>query len=83
VNGCVQVDTIRLPDSQPDDGCIVEKISFTNCSGDSKIIFFKVDNGGHSWPGASRDFSWAGIRNLDINACVEIWEFFKDYKLDQ
>jgi len=83
LNGCVQVDTVQLPDIDQTDECTVEKISYTNCNGESNIIFFKVINGGHSWPSATKDYSWAGNRNLDINASVEIWNFFKNYKLNQ
>ncbi len=79
-NACNQVDTLPMPDIETTDGCTVEKISYSNCSGDSKILFFKVNNGGHSWPSATSDFSWSGNRNLDINASVEIWNFFKQYE---
>ena len=82
-NGCVQVDTVLLPDLDPTDGCTVEKISYSNCSDESNVIFYKVINGGHSWPSAAADYPWAGKRNKDINASVEIWNFFKDYKLNQ
>ena len=80
-NDCVQVDTVLLPDLDPTDGCTVEKISYTNCSDESNVIFYKVIHGGHSWPGAATDYSWAGKKTMDINAGVEIWNFFKNYKL--
>ena len=80
-NDCNQVDTVLLPDLDPTDGCTVEKISYSNCSDESKVIFYKVINGGHSWPSAAADYPWAGNRNKDINASVEIWNFFKDYQL--
>lgn len=55
LNDCVQVDTVQLPDIDPTDGCTVAKISYTNCTSESKIVFFKVFHGGHSWPGATAD----------------------------
>jgi type IX secretion system substrate protein len=67
-------DTVTLPDLDPNDGSTVEKISFTNCSGNSSIIHFKVIDGGHSWPGGT-----AGGENQDINASVEILNFFNNY----
>ena len=39
-NGCVQVDTVLLPDLDPTDGCTVEKTTYSNCSDESNIIFF-------------------------------------------
>jgi polyhydroxybutyrate depolymerase len=81
VNNCVKIDTVQLPDLDPSDGCTVKKISYTNCSNGSKVIFYKVINGGHSWPSAAADYSWAGNRTKDINAVEEIWNFFKSYEL--
>ncbi len=78
-NNCAQVDTIILPDLVPNDGCTVEKIVYTNCTDNSNIIYYKVIDGGHSWPGATIDPDWARHRNLDIDANTEIWNFFKTY----
>lgn len=82
-NTCIQVDTLQISDIEPTDGCTVQKITYSDCSADSKVMFFKIINGGHSWPSATSDYTWSGNRNLDINASVEIWEFFKNYKLGQ
>lgn len=81
VNGCVQVNTVLLPDLDPTDGCTVKKITYSNCSDESNVIFYKVINGGHSWPGAAADYSWAGNKTNDINAGVEILNFFNNYEL--
>ena len=78
-NSCVQVDTILLPDLDPSDDCSVEKISFTNCLDNSNVIYYKVINGGHTWPGAGPPVHTAGNTNQDISASVEIWNFFKNY----
>lgn len=79
LNNCVQIDTTILPDINISDNCTVEKISYTNCSDNSDIIYYKIINGGHSWPGATNDLRWAAPRNMDIDASVEIWNFFKNY----
>ena len=80
-NDCVQVNTVLLLDLDPTDGCTVKKITYSNCSDESNVIFYKVINGGHSWPGAAADYSWAGNKTNDINAGVEILNFFKNYEL--
>jgi hypothetical protein len=80
-NDCGQVDTTILPDLDPTDGCTVEKITYTNCSENSNVVYYKVINGGHTWPGAGPPGYAAGNTNQDINASVEIWNFFKNYKL--
>jgi polyhydroxybutyrate depolymerase len=80
-NDCGQVDTIILPDLDPTDGCTVEKTTYTNCSDNSNVVYYKVINGGHTWPGAGPPGYAAGKTNQDINASVEIWNFFKNYTL--
>ncbi len=83
-NNCFMANTTVLPDLNPADSCTVEKISYTNCQNNSKVIYYKVIRGGHTWPGAgSPGFSHEGNANDDFNANVEIWNFFKNYKLDQ
>jgi hypothetical protein len=82
-NNCSLVaDTILLPDIDPTDNCTVEKISWTNCTNDRSIIHYKIINGGHQWPGANGAvvFWPSGNLNNDINANVEIWNFFQNYE---
>jgi polyhydroxybutyrate depolymerase len=83
-NECaLNADTVSLPDLDPTDNCTVEKISYTDCSDETKVVFYKVLNGGLSWPGAVGNETWDKPRNMDINAGVEIWNFFKDYEKSQ
>lgn len=70
---------IPLPDIDPNDGCTVEKISYNDNSNDTTVILYKVNEGGHNWPGAPNDFNWEGNKTGDINANTEIWNFFKNY----
>jgi dienelactone hydrolase len=80
-NDCIQVDTTTLPDLYPTDGCTVEKTSYTDCSDNSNVVYYKVINGGHTWPGAGPPGYSAGKTTQDFNASVEIWNFFKNYQL--
>ncbi len=75
-----QPDTVNLPDSDPGDGCTVQRISYTNRSGNPEVVFYKVINGGHCWPGASSN-PFLGNTNGDINAGVEIWAFVRNTRL--
>jgi len=79
-NGCSTfADTVSLPDIDSTDGSTVEKISYNNCQGDGCLIFYKILNGGHNWPGVPVQYFWEGNKNMDINAGVEIWNFFENY----
>jgi len=80
-NGCASSpDTINLPDLDPGDGCTVQKISYTDCSGEGQLILYKILEGGHSWPGSVTSFGSEGNKNMDINAGIEILNFFKQYE---
>ena len=78
INNCVEADTTILPDLDQTDGCWVEKICYTNCSDESSVIFYKVINGGHTWPGAGPPGYKAGNTNQDIHASTLILNFFKN-----
>ena len=82
-NNCsLTAESILLPDIDTLDNSTVEKISYKDCSNNSDIIHYKIINGGHQWPGANGKFVYwyGGIINNDINANVEIWNFFKNYE---
>jgi polyhydroxybutyrate depolymerase len=46
----------------------------------SSVELYKVQNGGHSWPGAS---VYIDLTNKDFGASVEIWRFFRKYRISQ
>ncbi len=82
-NNCsLTAESILLPDIDTLDNSTVEKISYKDCSNNSDIIHYKIINGGHQWPGANASFVYwgGGVLNNDINANVEIWNFFKNYE---
>jgi polyhydroxybutyrate depolymerase len=70
----------NLPDINTQDQSTVEKYSYTLCKNDHTVLLYKIIGGGHTWPGAALNI---GTTNRDINANVEIWNFFKKYSLPQ
>lgn len=82
-NNCIPMDTINLPDIDTTDNCSVKKINYSNNSDKIDVIYYKVMNGGHTWPSAGPAGYPAGNTNQDFNASIEIWNFFKDLKLNQ
>ena len=78
-NGCtLPPDTTAIPDIDTTDGSTVEKVSYRNCLDSTEVIFYKIFNGGHSWPGSV--IPLGGITNRDINASAEILNFFSQYE---
>lgn len=53
---------------------------YTGGAGGATVELFKVIRGSHSWPGA---LPFIANTNQDFNASVEIWRFFRQYKLNQ
>lgn len=65
-----------------DDGTRVTKIEYAQCEPKSKVALYRIDGGGHTWPGGRQylPVRWVGRTSRDINACDEIWTFFKSLK---
>jgi polyhydroxybutyrate depolymerase len=76
-NECaLQPDTLVVPDIDPNDGTTSERIEYNDCDGDSRVVFYKITDGGHTWPGA---FINIGVTSKDFYASLEIWRFFRPY----
>jgi polyhydroxybutyrate depolymerase len=65
------------------DGTSVLKAEYHNPKTGLKVLSYSIINGGHTWPGGNQYLPSFIIgkttRNLD--ACQEIWDFFKPYRL--
>jgi polyhydroxybutyrate depolymerase len=84
-----QTDTLFFPDivkedtlNPPSGNSQVQKISWTDCAGDNEFVHYKIINGGHQWPGAAIIYEsrLGGNYNKDINAGVEILNFFQKHE---
>ena len=60
---------------------MVEHYVWKNDENGVEVERLKVVDGGHTWPGSYFPNS-NGITNYDINASVEIWNFFLDILMD-
>jgi len=74
----------ELPDTE-DDGTKVIKESYTGGTEGTEVILYKIEGGGHTWPGG---WQYLGEKIIgktcrDINGSEIIWEFFKRHKLNQ
>lgn len=66
----------ELPNTDETDGSTVTKIQSTGCTERGEVLHFRINDGGHTWPGAPINI---GVTNQDINASVEIWHFFRRF----
>lgn len=62
----------------------VDRLEYQSCAENSRVVFYRVEDGGHTWPGGDKLPEWiAGYTNQEINASRLMWEFFEKYSLQQ
>lgn len=83
-NGCSDSPVVTdIPDTNTTDGSTAELYEYTSCNDGTKVEFYKITNGGHTWPSGLIDIPGGGSTNKDFNATAVIWEFFSQYQLDE
>ena len=77
-------DTTFLPNINTADSSTVQKIDYPAQNDAAEVLFYKIINGGHTWPNGIIDIPVAsyGFTNRDIDANTEIWHFFNKYKIN-
>ncbi|MBK9152588.1 MAG: T9SS type A sorting domain-containing protein [Saprospiraceae bacterium] len=73
-----EYDFFAFPDINTTDNSTAESYSYTDCDEDAEVLFIKINGGGHTWPGTVVN---NGVVNRDINASLEIWKFFRKFRL--
>lgn len=79
-NGCSsKKPAVELEDISAD-GTTVTVEEYVNCHNRGSLILYKINNGGHTWPGGKQYLGkWLiGKTNRDIIACDVIWEYFNN-----
>lgn len=69
----------NVPNVSITDGCTATSYSYLNGINGSEVVLYRIDNGGHTWPGAPFN---VGVTNYDFNASLVIWQFFQKFRLD-
>jgi polyhydroxybutyrate depolymerase len=78
-NKCTKTPLITpVPNTNANDGSTAEQYFYGNGTNKSEVVFYKITNGGHTWPGAPTNLPF-GNTNQDLNASQLIWAFFKRY----
>lgn len=67
-----------VPNVSPNDGSTAQLIEYKNGTDGVVVEFYKIFNGGHSWPGTTYPYADA---NQDFNASEKIWQFFSRYDI--
>jgi polyhydroxybutyrate depolymerase len=61
-------------------GSQVVRRTWTGCAGSSTVVFYIIEGGGHTWPGAI-PVPKLGLTTKQINASALIWSFFAAHQL--
>ncbi len=72
--------TFSVPNISTSDNSTAVNYKYINGNMGATVELYKVTGGSHSWPGA---LPVIANTNQDFNASVEIWRFFRQYKLNQ
>jgi polyhydroxybutyrate depolymerase len=78
INNCQSVSTFSIPNAPVTDFSSVQGAEVADCDGGLKAKFYKINGGGHTWPGSPPIpfLDFLQPTNQDISASVEIWNFF-------
>ena len=82
-NNCQAIETVvNIPNTVTSDNSEVEFYKYTDCDCNADVYFYKIINGGHTWPGVPiPQFPQLGNTNEDIHASYELWDFFDQFSL--
>ncbi len=67
---------IQYPNVVPDDPTSITKYVYDNGINDTKVIFYKVEGGGHIWPGGPQylPIPFIGVSSQQISLSEEVWK---------
>jgi polyhydroxybutyrate depolymerase len=76
---------VRLPDQSATDGTRLELLSHTRCAGGSQVLLYRIEGGGHTWPGGPQylPVRLVGRVSHELDAGQVIWDFFEALSLDE
>lgn len=83
-NNCQNANPVfDFPDTFTADNSTAQLFTFTHCDCNADVTFYKLINGGHTWPGVfvASQAAALGNTNRDINASTELWNFFSAHVL--
>ncbi|MGB8702907.1 MAG: PHB depolymerase family esterase [Thermosynechococcaceae cyanobacterium] len=81
INACRPFPATTLLPNIADDGTIVERRAYQNCTGTAQVHNYIIRGGGHTWPGGLQYLPERiiGKTSRDIQASPKIWQFFNQF----
>lgn len=79
-NNCTLHKKVDISDFEKDPNCTITKEIYHDAQGYETVLFYTIENGGHTWPGTINDLK-TGYICKSLNASAVLWDFFKDKSL--
>jgi polyhydroxybutyrate depolymerase len=79
-NGCVP-EYVRETIPCSDEGITIERFTWGAGATGSEVVLYRLEGGGHTWPGRVPDSFFLGPSALSLDANAIIWEFFQRHPL--
>ena len=64
-----------------DEGITIERFTWGAAAAGNEVVFYRLEGGGHTWPGRVPDSFFLGTSALSLDANAIIWEFFQRHPL--
>ena len=79
LNGCALIPTVQQLPIRSEDSTHVRVENFNQCPGDTEVIMYVIEGGGHAWPGGWQYLPERiiGKTSRNIDASEEIAAFFR------
>jgi polyhydroxybutyrate depolymerase len=58
-------------------GSEVTRLRWNGCA--APVVLYRIDGGGHTWPGGTVDVDRLGLTTHQVSATDEMWKFFSQY----
>lgn len=83
-NGCKASSKETLIDKVPGDKTRLHVSEFNNCRSNSAVVLYRIERGGHTWPGGADQPAWlVGATSQEMNATTASWTFFQKHALSE
>lgn len=84
-NGCDEIAETKVWPSTEEDPTSITRFTYGGGKNGTEIVFYRIDDGGHTWPGKYQYASWitVGLTSQHIDGSQVIWDHLKNHKLPQ
>lgn len=84
-NGCSEVPRVKVWTPTEADPTGITRFTYSGGVNGTEIIFYRIDEGGHTWPGKYQYASWitVGLTSQHIDASQVIWDHLKEHQLPE